>query len=134
MDLVCHPARVDIDTSDADLAELAEDEYDGEAPGKIPTTVLGPVVFLAVPALGLILLGCYALTAASTRSGALVWLPVGVVLGAVAVGLWRRSRIAHAVAHLIAGMVALTCVGLVVAVPIVWCLSQRDAKDWFGIR
>jgi hypothetical protein len=46
----------------------------------------------------------------------------------------RRVCTLHTVAHLIAGMVALTCVGLVVAAPIVWCLSQRDAKDWFGIR
>lgn len=124
---------MDTDTSDADQMDELDDEYEDDEPDRIPNTVLGPAVFLAVPALAFALLGIYALTGASTRAGGLVWLSIGAVLGAIAIGLWRRSRIAHTVAYVIAGVVALTVVGLVVAIPIVWCLQTREAKDWFGI-
>jgi uncharacterized membrane protein (DUF2068 family) len=68
---------------------------------------------------------------------------LAVVCLATGVGLWRRWRWAHTFAVVVAGLAALMSLGrdlwtmawgIGLGVWVVWSLSTKSAKDWFGFR
>lgn len=123
--------------------DAIEDDPTAEPAPKIPNTVLIPAILLAIIAAASLLLGTYTLTGANTRTHAAIWLPTGLVLAALVVGLWKRNRAAHALTYVIGGGVALAGIAvlqsggyLLIAFGggITWAISTRTAKAWFAIR
>lgn len=130
-----------IEATAAEYDDQDEDENEDDdlvEPERIPTAVLGPAVFLAIIAAAATALGAYALTDAASRTIGYIALPLGLILAATVVGLFRRSRVAHTAAYVIGGIIAVAGLPTIVigalGVAIVWGMSTRQAKDWFGIR
>jgi hypothetical protein len=127
------------DTEYDDLDDEAEDE-----PAPMPSNVLGMLIFFGIIGVTATVMGGLVLALNDlTDTTGLVLLPTGLAALAVGIGLWRRSRLAHGLAYALGGWLAL--IGLArfltggflltgFGAYMVWALSTRPVKDWFGIR
>lgn len=117
-----------------EIERLVADEAEFGGRESIPNTVLLPLIGFGLVALFGLLAAAVSFAYNPGGTPAVLFAVAFVAYAATAVGLWRRSRVAHTAGYVLALPFAASGIGLLATVGIIWALSVRSAKDWFGVR